>query len=432
MPTDKKITDLPLASVINPTDLSVLVSSDTDYQFAFSTLLSFIGSGLQLGANIAFGGTLPQNTVGKDGDVFINTSAGNFAQKVSGAWTVVYTLPSSGGSTDGTVLYGLGAPGSSTGNNGDTYIDTGTGIFYKKTAGAWAQVFSMQTGPAGPAGASGANGTNGADGKTILNGSSDPSNLYTGADGDFYINTSTSMFFGPKAAGVWPAGISLVGADGAAGAAGPAGPTGATGPAGAAGAAGPGVATGGTSGQILSKHSNTDYDTSWIDPPVTGAAAPDGIITGLVLSISGLDVSVTAGQWRIAGTVYQTASASSLTLSAADPTNDRIDLVYADNTNTIAAVTGTASANPVKPSLPANSIEVGFALVTPSGTTATGAPGADYVTQAAFSDAVGDKTTLTTADKNNLVEAINEVAGNVASLNQDNVILKIFKKTNYS
>jgi hypothetical protein len=47
-------------------------------------------------------------------------------------------------------------------------------------------------------------------------------------------------------------------------------------------------------------------------------------------------------------------------------------------------------------------------------------------------DTVGDKTTLITDDKNNLVEAINEVAENVASLSQDNVILKIFKKTNYS
>jgi len=45
---------------------------------------------------------------------------------------------------------------------------------------------------------------------------------------------------------------------------------------------------------------------------------------------------------------------------------------------------------------------------------------------------VGDKTALLTDDKNNLVEAINEVVENVASLSQDNVILKIFKKTNYS
>lgn len=432
MPTDKKISELPIASAINATDLSVLVSSGTDYQFAFSALLELIGSSINLGANLSFGNTLPQNTTGKNGDVFINTSAGSFAQKVSGTWTIVYTLLSSGGSTDGTVLYGLGIPASSAGNNNDTYIDTGTGIFYKKSDGSWTQVFSMQTGPAGPAGANGANGTNGADGKTILSGTADPSNLYTGTDGDFYINTSTFTFFGPKTGGVWPAGISIVGADGADGPAGPKGDTGITGPAGAAGATGPGVASGGAAGQVLSKHTNSDYDTRWIDPPATGAVAPDGIITGLTLSISGLNVSVAAGQWRITNTVHQITSATNITLAVADPVNNRIDLIYADDTDAIAAISGTASSNPVKPSLPSNSIEVGFALVTPSGTSTTAAPGADYVTQANFADTVGDKTTLSTVDKNNLVEAINEVAGNVASINQDNVILKIFKKTNYS
>lgn len=30
-------------------------------------------------------------------------------------------------------------------------------------------------------------------------------------DGDFYINTNTSFLFGPKTAGVWGAGTSLVG-----------------------------------------------------------------------------------------------------------------------------------------------------------------------------------------------------------------------------
>ncbi|MBS1532891.1 MAG: SGNH/GDSL hydrolase family protein [Bacteroidetes bacterium] len=282
MPTDKKISELPVASSINATDLSVLVSSGTDYQFAFSTLLGFVGSGLDLGAHISFGGTLPQNTAGKDGDIFINTSAGNFAQKISGTWTVVYTLASSGGATDGTVLYGLGAPGSSTGNDNDTYINTGTGVFYKKSGGAWSQVFSMQTGPAGPAGANGTNGENGADGKSVLSGTADPSNLYTGIDGDFYINTTTYTLFGPKASGVWPAGTSLVGADGAAGPAGPKGDTGDIGPAGATGAVGPGVASGGTAGQILKKNSNTDYDTSWENPPSGGLSGltPNEVLFG--------------------------------------------------------------------------------------------------------------------------------------------------------
>lgn len=35
-----------------------------------------------------------------------------------------------------------------------------------------------------------------------------------GNDGDTYINTATNYLFGPKAGGVWPAGVSLVGPEG--------------------------------------------------------------------------------------------------------------------------------------------------------------------------------------------------------------------------
>lgn len=58
------------------------------------------------------------------------------------------------------------------------------------------------------------------------------------------------------------------------------GPTGKQGPAGAPGPAGPGVAPGGTTGQVLSKKSNTNYDTEWIDfypyVPVGGVIEWDG------------------------------------------------------------------------------------------------------------------------------------------------------------
>jgi hypothetical protein len=235
--SDKKISELSAATSINPSDVSVLVSGGVDYKFAFSTLLQFLGTNLTLGANITFGTILLQNTAGKNGDVFINTTTGSFAQKISGTWNIVYTLPSVNSLTDGTVLYGLGAPGTSIGNNNDTYIDTGTGIFYKKATGSWSQVFSMQTGPQGPQGTAGINGTNGTNGFAILNGGTNPSNLSTGVNGDFYINTSNYTFFGPKTAGAWPEGVSLVP---------------------------PGVIAGGSAGQALTKASDDDYDTEWV------------------------------------------------------------------------------------------------------------------------------------------------------------------------
>jgi microcystin-dependent protein len=57
--------------------------------------------------------------------------------------------------------------------------------------------------------------------------------------------------------------IGLTGATGATGATGPTGATGAT------GATGPGVATGGTANQILSKINSTDYNTQWVDAPLS-------------------------------------------------------------------------------------------------------------------------------------------------------------------
>ena len=54
----------------------------------------------------------------------------------------------------------------------------------------------------------------GADGKSILNGTSAPSNTL-GTDGDFYINTTLNTIFGPNRLGAWPeTGISIVGATG--------------------------------------------------------------------------------------------------------------------------------------------------------------------------------------------------------------------------
>ncbi|MEM7318485.1 MAG: hypothetical protein AAF408_05620, partial [Pseudomonadota bacterium] len=78
-------------------------------------------------------------------------------------------------------------------------------------------------------------------GNTVLNGTDAPDGG-TGADGDFYIDTTAQAIYGPKASGAWGTATSLIGQQGAAGAQGPAGndgSDGATGPQGPAGAQGP-------------------------------------------------------------------------------------------------------------------------------------------------------------------------------------------------
>lgn len=280
---DKKISELPVAPGITADDISVLVGSGTDYQYSFAALLDFVDANLSVGAKMTFGTAVPQNNAGSNGDVFLKTDTHTLYQKVNGVWTYTYTMPAGGGA-DGTLLYGAGVPGSATGADNDSYIDTSTGIFYLRTSGAWNQVFSMATGPQGPQGTAGTNGTNGANGNTILSGTVNPSNTTDGTNGDYYLNLSTYTLFGPKNAGAWGDGISIIGNDGATGAPGPTGPkgdTGETGPTGPAGAAGPGVATGGTAGQVLSKIDGVDYHTEWTDAP---SGLPTGGTTGQVLA----------------------------------------------------------------------------------------------------------------------------------------------------
>jgi len=95
-------------------------------------------------------------------------------------------------------------------------------------------------GPAGASGPTGPSGPSGASGYTILNGVGTPASGL-GVDGDFYLNVSNDYFFGPKAGGAWPVGISLVGPQGSTG---PTGPDGPDGPFGPDGPTGPGGSTG--------------------------------------------------------------------------------------------------------------------------------------------------------------------------------------------
>lgn len=76
-----------------------------------------------------------------------------------------------------------------------------------------------EQGETGPGGAQGEKGVTGDDGKTVLNGTTAPSNS-VGKTGDFYINTNSSTFYGPKTSSGWGAGTSIIGATGSKGTAG--------------------------------------------------------------------------------------------------------------------------------------------------------------------------------------------------------------------
>jgi hypothetical protein len=84
-----------------------------------------------------------------------------------------------------------------------------------------------------------AEGKAGKDGNTLWNSTTDPISTF-GAPGDFFINSATNTFFGPKNLdGTWPAGVSVVGPKGDQGPIGLTGVTGSQGSGGGSGPAGP-------------------------------------------------------------------------------------------------------------------------------------------------------------------------------------------------
>jgi hypothetical protein len=147
------------------------------------------------------------------------------------------------GSNGNTILSGTTTPLSTQGNNGDYYLNTTTNILYgPKTSSGWGSgtILTGQgptgpqgpagpmgaTGPQGPAGAVGATGPQGptgatgltgatgpqgpagTNGNTILNGTTVPTSTQ-GNNGDFYINTTTNIIYGPKTASGWGSGSTL-------------------------------------------------------------------------------------------------------------------------------------------------------------------------------------------------------------------------------
>jgi hypothetical protein len=100
---------------------------------------------------------------------------------------------------------------------------------------------------------------------------------------------------------------------------------------------------------------------------------PDGLITpGYVTwSGNGLTFDVTSAIYTINGVRY-TSAAGSVTLTTADVTNPRYDVIAVDNTGTIVAITGTAASNPTIPQVdPATQVYLTAILVTAGATTPT-------------------------------------------------------------
>jgi len=110
--------------------------------------------------------------------------------------------PTGASGAPGSVIYsGTTVPPAATGVVGDYYINLSTGLLYgPKTAAGWGAGTSLK----GPA------GTTGTPGSQIYSGSGAPATT-AGVAGDYYLDKTNYMLYGPKTASGWGAPISLQG-----------------------------------------------------------------------------------------------------------------------------------------------------------------------------------------------------------------------------
>ena len=126
------------------------------------------------GTSLHIGAGQPNANLGKEGDSYINSDNWDFYLKSANGWQLVGNIKGANGQngsngsngqngTNGNSLKtGSGAPDALLGETGDSYIDTDSWNFYRKTANGWQLVGNIK----GADGQNGTNGSNGKDGQT--------------------------------------------------------------------------------------------------------------------------------------------------------------------------------------------------------------------------------------------------------------------------
>lgn len=170
---------------------------------AYTHIATLAGTPGAAGSKIYNGNGAPDNTLGLNGDYYLDNATGNLYFKASGAWGVNAALTGAPGMAGTVIRNGTGVPDNSLGVNGDYYLDTASGHFYYKSEGAYADILTLGGGGGG---------------STLLNGTGVPGSG-TGANGNYFLATDTGIIY-LKALGAWGAlytppapGISQVYAD---------------------------------------------------------------------------------------------------------------------------------------------------------------------------------------------------------------------------
>lgn len=147
------------------------------------------------GESLLTGKGVPSFSLGKDGDSYVDTETWNYYTKADGKWTKAGNFKGDKGDTgisgkDGnSLLTGDGAPSSSLGKDGDSYVDVSTWDYYTKADGKWTKAgnFKGNKGDKGDTGATGPKGDTGLQGPKGDKGD-------TGAKGDDAITYVPCIF----------------------------------------------------------------------------------------------------------------------------------------------------------------------------------------------------------------------------------------------
>ena len=175
-----------------------------------------VGSGAP-GSKEYTGAGVPASGLGTNGDHYINTATGDYYEKQAGAWVLLFNLTGPAGTQGaaGSVLRNGGvAPSNGTGVDGDYYLNSVNGNLYQRVTGAYTLVANL-TGPQGTAGGAGVAGATGAPGAVWRNGTGAPSSSL-GVNGDMYLDTAAYNLY-QKASGSYAIVANIKGATGAAG-----------------------------------------------------------------------------------------------------------------------------------------------------------------------------------------------------------------------
>lgn len=167
-------------------------------------------------------------------------------------------------------------------------------------------------------------------------------------------------------------------------------------------------------------HLGTNLSMSGTTLNADAAITPSGtnilISGGGVVWTGGLGFTVSAAAYSISGVLYSSPQ-TNLTLSAADPSLDRIDVIAVDNTGSVIVLTGTPAGSPLAPPVdPTTQLEITFVIV----------PAASAVPVVANVDVYLENTEWTTTATANInptstnnpyqgtkdIEATSAVAGN--------------------